>query len=135
MRTSCKKHARELVPVHFSELSPDAARIQVWALENSHLVHANMARTKKDLIVLYRKAKVADLTGVANGERKAKFIYDLDEPVGCTVCFSVAALILPPLHMPTYSPTTIATPRFHTAILSSSHLSSRPSSWVTVLVD
>ena len=32
---------------------------------------------REDLLVAYRKAKVADLTGVSGQKRKAKFIYDL----------------------------------------------------------
>ena len=32
---------------------------------------------REDLLVVYRKAKIADLTGVSGQKRKAKFIYDL----------------------------------------------------------
>ena len=36
-----------------------------------------MVKTRTNLVRLYRKVKVVDLIGGENGERKAKFIYDL----------------------------------------------------------
>ena len=48
-----------------------------------------MDRTKTNLIRLYRKMKVADLIGGENGERKAKFIYDLTWLVRCAFVLAV----------------------------------------------
>ena len=92
MRMSCKRHARELVLAYYAELSSNIDIVLEWSQQNSALIPANAAGKKDRLIKLYHKAKIADLTGVENQERKAKFIYDLSKLVSCLQLFDDAAL-------------------------------------------
>ena len=49
-----------------------------WCASNRELVLPEGAEMRReDVLVPYRKAKIADLTGVEKQKRKAKFIYDL----------------------------------------------------------
>ena len=66
-------------------------------------------RTKTNMIRLYRKVKVTDLIGGENGERKAKFIYDLARLVryiaymgsaSLTCCTHWAGAVQPNEHSP-----------------------------------
>lgn len=79
MRSSAKKHGRLLVLEYYPELSPSLETVSAWCRSNRGLIPEDMDRTKTNLIRLYRKMKVADLIGRENGERKAKFIYDLTQ--------------------------------------------------------
>ena len=81
IRGSFKKLARRLVLEHYSELSPNLGPVLAWCRNNSALIPADMAQDKRKLIMLFRKAMVADLTGIENVERKAKFVYDLSRLV------------------------------------------------------
>ena len=81
VRSSSKKHGRLLVLEYYSELSSNLETILAWCQDNCGCIPAGMAMTKNNLIMLYHKAKVADLIGIENGERKAKFIYDLSRLV------------------------------------------------------
>ena len=91
VRTSCKRHAQELVLAYYAELSSNIDIVLEWSQQNSALIPASAAGKKDRLIKLYRKAKIADLTGVENQERKAKFIYDLSKLVSCLQLFDDAA--------------------------------------------
>ena len=91
MRTSCKRHARELVLAYYAELSSNIDIVLEWSRQNSVLIPASAAGKKDRLIKLYRKAKIADLTGIENQERKAKFIYDLSKLVSCLQSFDDTA--------------------------------------------
>ena len=62
---------------HYSELSPDTDALVEWCRENHRTLPPGAVMQREDLLVVYRKAKVADLTGVSGQKRKAKFIYDL----------------------------------------------------------
>ena len=83
VRSSSKKHGRLLVLEHYPELSSNLDTVLAWCRSNRRLIPEDMARTKTNLVRLYRKAKVADLIGGENEERKAKFIYDLTRLVRC----------------------------------------------------
>ena len=48
-----------------------------WCASNCELVPQGAEMRREDALVLYRRAKIADLTGVEKQKRKAKFIYDL----------------------------------------------------------
>ena len=77
MRSSCKRVAREILLTHYLELSPDMDALLAWCRENFHRVlPPGAVMQREELLVVYRKAKIADLTGVAGQKRKAKFIYD-----------------------------------------------------------
>ena len=90
VRTSCKRHARELVLAYYAELSSNIDIVLEWSRQNRALIPAGAAGKKDCLIKLYRKAKIADLTGVENQGRKAKFIYDLSKLVSCLQLFDDA---------------------------------------------
>ena len=77
MRSSCKRVAREILLTHYSELSPTTDALLEWCRQNHGLLPPGAVMQREDLLVVYRKAKVADLTGVSGQKRKAKFIYDL----------------------------------------------------------
>ena len=62
---------------HYSELSPDTDALVEWCRENHRVLQPGAVMKREDLLVVYRKAKIADLTGVSGQKRKAKFIYDL----------------------------------------------------------
>ena len=79
---------------HYSELSPNLGPILAWCRNNSALIPADMAQDKRKLIMLFRKAMVADLTGIENVERKAKFIYDLSRLVRCAVLLITDGAVL-----------------------------------------
>ena len=81
IRGSFKRLARQLVLEHYPELSPNLGPVLAWCQKNSALIPADMAQDKRNLIMLFRKAMVADLTGIENVERKAKFVYDLSRLV------------------------------------------------------
>ena len=83
VRATCKQHAQELVPAYYAELSSNIDIVLEWSEQNSALIPASAVGKKDSLIKLYRKAKFADLTGIENQERKAKFIYDLSKLVSC----------------------------------------------------
>ena len=91
MRATCKRHARQLILIYYPELSPHISLVLEWSQQNGVIIPEGMAGNKEYLIRLYRKAKVADLTGVENQERKAKFIYDLSKLVSCLQLFDDAA--------------------------------------------
>ena len=76
MRSSCKRVAREILLTHYSELSPDTDALLVWCRENHRVLPPGAVMQREELLVVYRKAKIADLTGVVGQKRKAKFIYD-----------------------------------------------------------
>ena len=76
LRSSCKRVAREILLTHYSELSPDMDALLVWCCENHRMLPPGAVMRREDLLVVYRKAKIADLTGVFGQNRKAKFIYD-----------------------------------------------------------
>ena len=76
MRSSCKRVAREILLTHYSELSPDTDALLVWCRENHRALPAGAVMQREELLVVYRKEKIADLTGVVGQKRKAKFIYD-----------------------------------------------------------
>ena len=48
-----------------------------WCANNCELVPQGAEMRRDDALVPYRKAKIADLTGIEKQKRKAKFIYDL----------------------------------------------------------
>ena len=49
-----------------------------WCTSNRELVPLEGAEMRReDALVPYRKAKIADLTGIEKQKRRAKFIYDL----------------------------------------------------------
>ena len=49
-----------------------------WCASNHELVPPEGAvMQREDALIPYRRAKIADLTGVEKQKRKAKFIYDL----------------------------------------------------------
>ena len=48
-----------------------------WCRENHRVLPPGAVMQREELLVVYRKAKIADLTGVVGQKRKAKFIYDL----------------------------------------------------------
>lgn len=48
-----------------------------WSRDNYTLQPQGAKMLRDDLLVPYRKAKIAELTGVEKQKRKAKFIYDL----------------------------------------------------------
>ena len=77
LRSSCKRVAREILLTHYSELSPITDTLVEWCRQNHGLFPPGAVMQREDLLVAYRKAKVADLTGVSGQKRKAKFIYDL----------------------------------------------------------
>ena len=89
--TSCKRHAQELVLAYYAELSSNIDIVLEWSEQNSALIPASAVGKKDSLIKLYRKAKIADLTGIENQERKAKFIYDLSKLVSCLQLFDDTA--------------------------------------------
>ena len=89
VRSSSKKHGRLLVLEYYPELSPSLETVQAWCQSNCRLIPEDMDRMKTNLIRLYRKMKVADLIGGENGERKAKFIYDLTWLVRCAFVSAV----------------------------------------------
>ena len=62
---------------HYSELSPITDALLEWCRQNHGLLLPGAVMQREDLLVVYRKAKIADLTGVSGQKRKAKFIYDL----------------------------------------------------------
>ena len=61
---------------HYSELSPDTDALVEWCRENHRMLLPGAVMQREDLLVVYRKVKIADLTGVFGQKRKAKFIYD-----------------------------------------------------------
>ena len=123
VRSSSKKHGRLLVLEYYPELSLNLETVLAWSRSNRRLIPEDMDRTKTNLIRLYRKAKVADLIGGENGERKAKFIYDLSRLVRCAFCISSASLTFAaPMGWTLYSPT-ITVRLCRTAILSLRRLS------------
>ena len=61
---------------HYSELSPITDALVEWCRQNHGLFPPGAVMQREDLLVVYRKAKIADLTGVFGQKRKAKFIYD-----------------------------------------------------------
>ena len=61
---------------HYSELSPDTDALVEWCRENHRTLPPGAVMQREDLLVVYRKAKIADLTGVFGQKRKVKFIYD-----------------------------------------------------------
>ena len=63
--------------MHYSELSPITDALLEWCRENHRLLPPSAVMQREDLLVVYHKAKIADLTGVSGQKRKAKFIYDL----------------------------------------------------------
>lgn len=93
VRATCKRHARQLILIYYPELSPHISLVLEWSQQNGVIIPESMAGNKEYLIRLYRKAKVADLTGVENQERKAKFIYDLSKLVSCLWLFIDATMI------------------------------------------
>ena len=129
VRSSSKKHGQLLVLEHYPELSSNLDTVLAWCRSNRRLIPEDMARTKINLVRLYRKAKVADLIGGENGERKAKFIYDLTRLVRCLFCTGSASLTFAaPTGWTLYSP--MITDRLcHTVILSLRHLSLGLLSW------
>ena len=76
MRSSCKRVAREILLTHYLELSPDMDALLAWCRENHRVLPAGAVMQREELLEVYRKAKIADLTGVVGQKRKAKFIYD-----------------------------------------------------------
>ena len=62
--------------MHYLELSPDMDALLAWCRENHRTLPPGAVMKREDLLVVYRKAKIADLTGVLGQKRKAKFIYD-----------------------------------------------------------
>ena len=136
VRTSCKRHARELVLAYYAKLSSNIDIVLEWSQQNSALIPASTAGKKDRLIKLYCKAKIADLTGIENQEQKAKFIYDLSKLVSCLQLFDDAAfdIFIIPACWLRYSPVTTAL-RSHTAIPSSNHLLSKLFSRAMVLVE
>ena len=69
---------------HYSELSPTMDDLTKWSVRSSQLPTQEAEILREDLLVLYRKAKIADLTGVERQNQKAKFIYDLSQQVCST---------------------------------------------------
>ena len=63
--------------MHYSELSPITDALLEWCRENHRVLQPGAVMKREDLLVVYRKVKIADLTGVSGQKRKAKFIYDL----------------------------------------------------------
>lgn len=80
LRTGCKRIAREILLVYYPELSPNTEKLLEWARNNQTVFPSGMKRDREELLVPYRKAMIADLTGVEGPgqKRKAKFIYDLN---------------------------------------------------------
>ena len=62
--------------MHYSELSPITDALLEWCRENHRVLQPGAVMKREDLLVVYRKAKIADLTGVFGQNHKAKFIYD-----------------------------------------------------------
>lgn len=134
MRSSSKKHGRLLVLEYYPELSSSLETVLAWCQSNRRLIPEDMDRTKTNLIRLYRKMKVADLIGGENGERKAKFIYDLTRLVRCVSCIGGASLTFAArMGWALYSPM-ITVPLCHTAILFLRRLSSGSLSWAMASV-
>lgn len=76
LRTSVKRFARGVVLEHYHELSPNNDTLVKWSCDN--LVPGSTVNDEKGrerLLAAYRKAKIADLTGVGP-DRRAKFVYD-----------------------------------------------------------
>ena len=133
VRSSSKKHGRLLVLEHYPELSSNLETVLAWCRRNRRLVPEDMVKTRTNLVRLYRKVKVVDLIGGKNGERKAKFIYDLTRLVRCVFCVGSASLTFA-AHMgwALYS-LTITVRLCHMAILSLRHLSLGSLSWAMAL--
>ena len=53
-----------------------------------------MEASREELLVRFRKAKIAELTGVEGQKRKAKFIYDLNKLVSAS-CYSLCSAAIP----------------------------------------
>ena len=136
VRTSCKRHARELVLAYYAELSSNIDIVLEWSQQNSALIPASAAGKKDRLIKLYRKAKIADLTGIENQERKAKFIYDLSKLVSCLQlkCDAAFDLLVFLAWLLWYSLAMTALPS-HTVIRSLRRLLSKLFSWAMALVE
>ena len=118
---------------YYPELSSNLETVLAWCRRNRRLVPEDMVKTRTNLVRLYRKVKVADLIGGENGERKAKFIYDLTRLVRCVFCVGSASLTFA-AHMgcALYS-LTITVRLCHMAILSLRHLSLGSLSWAMAL--
>lgn len=80
LRTGCKRIAREILLVYYPELSPNTEKLLEWARNNQTVLPSGTKRDREELLVPYRKAMIADLTGVEGPgqKQKAKFIYDLN---------------------------------------------------------
>ena len=70
--------AREILLVYYPELSPNTEKLVEWAKNNQTLLPPGTKMDREEWLSPYRKAIIADLTGVQNQKRKAKFIYDVN---------------------------------------------------------
>lgn len=78
LQTCCKRLARIILLVYYPELSPNTDELVIWA-NNQVLLPLGIRKNREELLVPYRKAIIADLTGIEGQKRKAKFIYDLNK--------------------------------------------------------
>ena len=62
--------------MHYSELSPSMEELSEWCEENPEHVPQGVEMSRGDMLVPYRKAVIAKLTGIEKKKRKARFIYD-----------------------------------------------------------
>lgn len=96
LRSTFKRTARGILLIHYSELSPSNEVLLDWIQENSTagMDENTMEASREELLVCFRKAKIAELTGVEGQKRKAKFIYDLNKLVSAS-CYSLCSAAIP----------------------------------------
>ena len=68
--------------MYYTELSPAKRDLQDWFDDNPTLLPVDYEELSvQDLLVVYRREIIGDLTGLDGGKRQAKFIYDLSDVV------------------------------------------------------
>lgn len=63
--------------VNYYNLTPSPASLKEWFLENG-TIELGSLKTLADLTRVFRKARIAELTGVGELEWRADFIYEID---------------------------------------------------------
>lgn len=83
VRTTFKRIARESVLQNFPELAPSERDLEQWMEDNADICNEELDSLEQDSLSaadvtrLYRKQKIAELTGVEGKKPQAAFIYDL----------------------------------------------------------